>query len=87
MYSGITLYVGDIPLGHLLYYVAFVFFTMALLGDGELRRIRPDGKLHYPWTRRHTEEAADDATGGDARRNLLERGQVPKGYGDYRQRN
>jgi len=38
--------VGDIPLDHLLYYVAFVFFTMALLGDGELRRIRPDGKLH-----------------------------------------
>jgi len=61
------LYVGDIPLDHLLYYVAFVFFTMALLGDGELRRIRPDGKLHCPWTRRHAEEAADDARGGDSR--------------------
>jgi hypothetical protein len=36
--------------------VAFVFFTMALLGDRE----RPDGKLHRPWTRQLTEEAADD---------------------------
>ena len=54
------MYVGDIPLGHLLYYVAFVFFTMALLGDQELRRICLGGKLHRPWTGRCTEEAADD---------------------------
>jgi len=66
-----------------MHYVAFIFYTMALLGDRE----RPDGKLHHPWTRQLTEEAADDATGRDSRRNLLVRGQVPKGYGDYRQRN
>jgi hypothetical protein len=47
---------GDIPLDHLVHYVAFIFFTMALLGDRE----RPDGKLHHPWTRQLTEEAADD---------------------------
>jgi len=47
---------GDIPLDHLVHYVAFIFFTMALLGDRE----RPDGKLHYSWTRQLTEEAADD---------------------------
>jgi hypothetical protein len=51
---------GDIPLDHLLHYVAFVFLTMALLGDQKLRRICLGGKLHRPWTRRRTEEAADD---------------------------
>ena len=76
---------GDIPLDHLVHYVAFIFFTMALLGDRE----RPDGKLHYSWTRQLTEEAADDRveTAAVIPRNLLVRGQVPKGYGDYRQRN
>jgi hypothetical protein len=29
---------GDIPPDHLLHYVAFIFFTMALLGDQKLRR-------------------------------------------------
>jgi len=67
MYTGTFIYFGDIPLDHLLHYVAFVFFTMVLLGDRELRRIRLDGKLHRPCTRRHTEEAADDATGRDSR--------------------
>jgi hypothetical protein len=51
---------GDIPLDHLLHYVAFVFPTMALLGDQKLRRIRLGGRLHRPWTGRRTEEAADD---------------------------
>ena len=51
---------GDIPLDHLLHYAAFVFFTMALLGGRELRRIRLGGRLHRPWTGRRTEEAADD---------------------------
>jgi len=67
LYTGTFIYFGDIPLDHLFHYVAFVFFTMALLGDRELRRIRLDGKLHHPWTRIHTEEAADDATGRDSR--------------------
>jgi hypothetical protein len=57
MYTGTFIYFGDIPLDHLIHYVAFIFFTMALLGDRE----RPHGKLHHPWTRPHTEEAADDA--------------------------
>ncbi len=50
---------GDIPLDHLLHYVAFAFLTMALLGGRELRR-RLGGRLHRPWTGRRTEEAADD---------------------------
>jgi len=61
MYTGTFINFGDIPLDHLVHYVAFIFFTMDLLGDREPRRIRPDGKLHHPWTRRHTEEAAEDA--------------------------
>jgi hypothetical protein len=51
---------GDIPLDHLLHDVAFVFFTMALLGGQELRRICLGGRLHRSWTGRRTEEAADD---------------------------
>jgi uncharacterized membrane protein YadS len=31
MYTGAALYVGDIPLDHLLHFAAFVFFTAALL--------------------------------------------------------
>ncbi len=31
MYTGTALYVGDIPLDHLLHFAAFVFFTAALL--------------------------------------------------------
>ncbi len=31
MYTNTVLYVGDIPLDHLLHYMAFVFFTAALL--------------------------------------------------------
>ena len=31
MYTGASLYVGDIPLDHLLHFAAFVFFTAALL--------------------------------------------------------
>jgi hypothetical protein len=57
MYTSTFIYFGDIPLDHLIHYVAFIFFTMALLGDRE----RPHGKLHHPLTRPHTEEAADDA--------------------------
>ncbi len=60
MYTDIFIYLGDVPPDHLLHYVAFVFLTMALLGGRELRRIRLGGRLHRPWTRRHTEEAADD---------------------------
>jgi hypothetical protein len=60
MYIDIFMYLGDVPPDHLFHKVAFVFFTMALLGDQELRRICLGGKLHRPWTRRHTEEAADD---------------------------
>ncbi len=51
---------GDIPLDYMLHYVAFVFLTMALLGDQKLRRIRLGGRFHRPWTGRRTEEAADD---------------------------
>jgi hypothetical protein len=32
MYTGTFIYFGDIPLDHLIHYVAFIFFTMALLG-------------------------------------------------------
>jgi len=31
MYTGAALYVGDIPLDHLLHFATFVFFTAALL--------------------------------------------------------
>jgi len=31
MYTATTVYIGDIPLDHFLHYVAFVFFTAALL--------------------------------------------------------
>jgi hypothetical protein len=44
MYTGTFIYFGDIPLDHLIHYVAFIFFTMALLGDRE----RPHGRLHHP---------------------------------------
>jgi len=31
MYTGVVVYIGDIPLDHLLHYAAFVLFTAALL--------------------------------------------------------
>jgi len=60
MYTDVFICLGDVPPEHVLHYVAFVFFTMALLGGLEVRRIRLGGELHRPWSGRRTEEAADD---------------------------
>ena len=91
MYSGITLYVGDIPLDHLLYYVAFVFFTMALLGDGGTPQNTPRRQAPPPMDKATYRRSGRRRHGWrqprSTRRYLLERGQVPKGYGDNRQRN